>query len=98
MGRPSLMQIAEAIHESARRGESAAAFDARYAGLSRLSDEELAAMGIVPPPEPAKARTRTRFRGLRGPSFPRFAPRLSGYPGARNSRNSRPPGFTHELR
>ena len=53
MGRPSLLQIAEAIIFSARSDESDAEFDARYAGLSRMSDEEIAAMGIHPPTGPA---------------------------------------------
>ena len=48
MGRPSALQIAEAIIHSARSGESDAEFDARLAGLYRLSDAELAAMGIFP--------------------------------------------------
>ncbi len=48
MGRPSLQQVADAILCSARLGENDAEFDARLAGLSRLSDEDLAAMGILP--------------------------------------------------
>ena len=50
MGKPSKQQIAEAIIHSAQVGESNAEFDARIAGLSRQSDAELAAMGIVVPP------------------------------------------------
>ena len=53
MGKPSKQQITEAIIHSARIGESNKAFDKRMAELSRMSDEELAAMGIVPPAEPA---------------------------------------------
>ncbi|MEO6436638.1 MAG: hypothetical protein ABIP55_12880 [Tepidisphaeraceae bacterium] len=52
MGRPSKLQVADAIIYSARNGENDAEFDERFAGLSRQSDEELAAMGI-PPPDPA---------------------------------------------
>lgn len=55
MGRPSTRQVAEAIVQSARNGDSDAEFDERVAGLSRQSDEELAAMGVVPPPEPEPA-------------------------------------------
>src|SRR5687768_6797623 len=53
VGKPSKRQIAEAIIQSAKAGESDAEFDARTAGLSRQSDEELAAMGIFPTAEPA---------------------------------------------
>ena len=63
MGRPSLAQIAQAIILSAHVEESDADFDARIAGLSRLSDAELAAMGIYPPPpspEPKKAPRKPR--------------------------------------
>ena len=52
MGRPSTRQIAEAIDQMARGRVSDEEVDERLAGLSRQSDEELAAMGIVPPPEP----------------------------------------------
>ena len=55
MGKPSHAQIAEAIIHSAQTGESDAAFDERICGLSRQSDEELAAMGIFPPSGPAAA-------------------------------------------
>ncbi len=57
MGKPSKQQIAEAIIHSARTGESDAEFDARIAGLSRQSDAELAAMGIVAPAEPLTPET-----------------------------------------
>ncbi|HEU5286063.1 MAG TPA: hypothetical protein VFU20_06075 [Sphingomicrobium sp.] len=55
MGKPSKQQIADAIIHSAKAGESMADFDARIAGLSRISDEELSAIGVAPPtcPEPA---------------------------------------------
>ena len=55
MGKPSTEQIAEAIIHSAQVGESNADFDARIGELSRLSDEELAAMGIYPNGEPPSA-------------------------------------------
>ena len=57
MGGPSTRQVAEAIVQSARAGESEAQFDVRYAGLSRLSDAELAAMGIHPRPQPKLSQT-----------------------------------------
>jgi hypothetical protein len=57
VGKPSKQQIAEAVIHSAQSGESDADFDARIAGLSRQSDAELAAFGIVPAasPQPAEA-------------------------------------------
>ena len=57
MGKPSKQQIAEAVIHSAQSGESDAEFDARIAGLSRMSDAELAGMGITPPvcSEPVEA-------------------------------------------
>lgn len=51
MGKPSHRQIADAIIHSAKAGESDAEFDERLGGLNRLSDDDLAAMGIVPPTE-----------------------------------------------
>ncbi len=58
MGKPSKQQIAEAIIHSAQTGESDAEFDARIAGLSRMSDAELAAVGV--PHEPPSAATPAR--------------------------------------
>ncbi len=56
MGKPSKQQIAEAIIHSAQTGESDADFDARIAGLSRMSDAELAAVGVPhASPEPVEA-------------------------------------------
>ena len=52
MGKPSKQQIAEAVIHSIQEGESDAEFDARIAGLSRMSDAELAAVGVIPPAEP----------------------------------------------
>ena len=82
MGRPSTRQVAEAIVQSARTGESDAEFDVRYAGLSRLSDDELAAMGITPRPEVGTSKfpkltklTTPRIR-LAFRSLGRFSPRL----------------------
>ena len=48
MEKPTEQQLADAIIESARLGESEAQFDERIADLHRLSDDELAEMGIVP--------------------------------------------------
>lgn len=48
MEKPTEQQLADAIIESARLGESEAQFDDRVADLHRLSDEELAEMGVVP--------------------------------------------------
>ena len=58
MGKPSKQQIAEAVIHSAQSGESDAEFDARIAGLSRMSDAELAAVGV--PREPPSAATPVR--------------------------------------
>jgi hypothetical protein len=48
MQKPTNEQLAYAIIQSANQGESDAEFDDRIAGLHRLTDEELAAMGIFP--------------------------------------------------
>ena len=58
MGKPSKQQIADAVIHSVRIGESDAEFDARIAGLGRLSDEELAEMGIFPPEPPTPDEIR----------------------------------------
>lgn len=68
---PDDEQIAEAIHQSRRLGESEAQLDARIDSLLRLSDADLAAMGVkvtetvradslpqAPAFEPAKVRRR----------------------------------------
>jgi hypothetical protein len=55
VGKPSTQQVADAIIHSAREGESDAEFDERIGALNRLSDADLAAMGIVPPPAPTDA-------------------------------------------
>jgi len=74
MGRPSTRQVAEAIVDSARNGESIAEFDARLAGLSRLSDEELAAIGITPRavPETQGVPKRAKVTKLTKLTTPRF--------------------------
>jgi hypothetical protein len=48
MEKPTDEQLADAIIESAREGESEAEFEERIADLHRLTDEELAAMGAFP--------------------------------------------------
>lgn len=74
MGRPSTRRV-DAIMFSARFGESEAEFDARVDGLSRLSDEELAAMGIT-----ARAKTKapklTKLTTPRIRSLAGLSPRL----------------------
>ena len=51
MGAPSQQQIDDAIAEGLARGEDDDAILGEVASLTRLSDEELAAMGIGPAPE-----------------------------------------------
>jgi hypothetical protein len=48
MQKPTNEQLADAIIQSAKEGESEAEFDERVASLHRLTDEDLAAMGIYP--------------------------------------------------
>ena len=49
MGAPSQQQIDDAIADSLARGEDEDMILRRVSTLTRLSDEELAAMGIYPP-------------------------------------------------
>ena len=58
MGRPSTRQVAEAIDQLARGRVSDEEIDERLAGLSRQSDEELAAMGIFPPAAASRDRPK----------------------------------------
>ncbi len=65
MGAPSRKQIDEAIAQGLARGDSEDAIVAEVGSLSRLSDDELAAMGIFPPPERQNARAQPIPRGRR---------------------------------
>ena len=53
MEMPSEEQIAAAIAEAKLRGETQEQLEERIEAMCRLSDEDLAAMGIEPKPEPA---------------------------------------------
>ena len=77
MGRPSTRQVAEAIVQSARAGESEAKFDVRYAGLSRLSDAEFVAMGIHPRPQPKLSRPRPELVEGTCPELVEGTPKLT---------------------
>src|SRR5436190_19917640 len=48
MEKPTDEQLADAIIPSAQHGESEAELDERIANLHRMTDEELAAIGVIP--------------------------------------------------
>ena len=57
MGEPSQEQIDEAIADGLARGVPEDELVRHLATLERMSDEELAAIGVFPPPPPAKVDT-----------------------------------------
>ena len=69
MEMPTPEQIDEAIAEAKRLGETPEQLEERIEAMCRLSDADLAAMGIVRAPDPARAPATAQ---------PHSSPRIPG--------------------